>query len=88
MLSSVGQKLDESGVTASVNKFVSSAAEKTVETGVKLYHTGTEKFSEMQQSNPRIGDLTEKSKNALVTVGGALTDASTVIIDFKTHHSL
>jgi hypothetical protein len=78
LLTIAGKKLDESGVTAKLNTLVATAAEKTVETGVGLYHSGTEKFSEYQQSNPKLGELTEKSKNALVFAGGAITDVSTV----------
>ena len=44
MISTVSQKLDESGVTSKVTTFVSSAADKTVEVGSKLYIQGSEKF--------------------------------------------
>lgn len=81
VISTVGHTLDETGVTAKVNQFVSTAAEKTVETGVKLYHTGAEKISEIQQSNPKLAEFTEKSKSALTTVGGAITDVSTVSVN-------
>jgi hypothetical protein len=44
----VKQKLDETGVTEQVKTLAGAAAEKTVETGAKLYHSGAEKFEEFQ----------------------------------------
>ncbi|TNV85020.1 hypothetical protein FGO68_gene13256 [Halteria grandinella] len=82
LVSSMGtamqQKLEEAGmggVTTTVTAFVSTAAEKTVEVGAIGYTYGKEKISELQQ-NPQVAELTEKSKQTLLSVGN--TVAATV----------
>ena len=79
IITQVGRKMDETGVTEKINTLVTTAAEKTVEAGVGLYHQGTEKFGEIKESNPRLGELTEKSKGALLYAGSAVAEVSTVL---------
>ena len=82
MLTTVGtslkQNLDNAGVTQTVTTFMVGAAEKTVEASTKLYQSGSEKFTELQHSNPKVGEITEMSKQTLGTIGGTLTDMSSV----------
>jgi len=45
-----------------------------------LYSSGSEKFQELQQSNPKVGEFTEKSKQTLGVIGDKITDVSSVRI--------
>ena len=77
----VQQKLDEAGVTENVSYYVSTAAEGTKQIGSKIYEKGSEQL-EYVSANPMVNDFTEKSKSALGTIGGAVTEITSVISEF------
>ena len=90
LMSTVGvamsAKLEEVGINKeSVTNFVSSTAEKTVQISSSLYQSGTEKFSELKESNSTVADLTEKSKQTFGFLGEKLTTVSSVRLPKNQH---
>lgn len=59
--SKVQAKLDESGVSQNVSYYVNKGAETTVSVGSKIMETTASTY-EQAKANPKVNDLTEKSK--------------------------
>lgn len=73
--SAVQDKLDETGVTENVAYYTNKAADSTLSLGQKVYEGGSNVVSGAS-SNEYVSDITNKSKSALGTVGGAVIGAS------------
>lgn len=88
MVSTLGDKvqakLDETGVSQNINYYVTVAADTTVKVGTQVIETTTTKLEEVKK-DPKVNDLTKKTKENLSYYGGALYGATNVSLKLSIH---